>query len=256
VIVMPQIDKDRFFKMASSYDAMAPYLVPCYEWFQDRMLDLMFQEGGAGAFVVDLGAGSGRFLDRLLGRYPGARAAWVDYSADFLAVARKRLSGYGDRVRFIQARLEENWEDRLEAAPDALCSMSAIHHLASPEKRRLYERCHRRLKPGGWLLNCDEMRADDPAAYLNTLRYWARFVDRTAPTVPAEHREACRAWCERFESWKDRNIDHRDQPKQPGDDIHEGYIEQTHWLQQLGLADADLLAKFQLWCLIGGRKLQ
>jgi tRNA (cmo5U34)-methyltransferase len=256
VTAMTQTDKDRFFNMASCYGAMAPYLVPCYAWFQERMLDLLFEDDRADKFVVDLGAGSGLFLDRLLRRYPEARGAWVDYSADFQEVARKRLSPHGDRVRFILARLEENWEDQLEGAPDAICSMSAIHHLTPVEKRRLYERCHRRLKPGGWFLNCDEMRADDPAAYLNTLLYWVRFVDRTAPTVPAERREPCRAWCEKFEGWKDRNIVHRGQPQLPGDDIHERYIDQLLWLREIGLADADLLAKFQLWCLIGGRKPQ
>lgn len=251
---MSQIDKDRFFNMAACYDAVAPYLVPCYQWLQEQVIDLLFADGRTDKLLVDLGAGSGIFLDRVLARYPDAQALWVDYSNDFLAVARNRLAGYGSRVQFVCSTLQADWETQVGQAPDAICSMSAIHHLPSQEKRRLYERCHNLLKPGGWFFNTDEMRADDDDAYLNTLRYWVRHVDRMAPRVPADLQEQCRAWCEKFEGWKTRNIIHRDHAKLPGDDIHDRYNEQVDWLRQIGYADVDLFAKSQLWCVIGGRR--
>jgi hypothetical protein len=44
------------------------------------------------------------------------------------------------------------------------------------------------------------------------------------------------------------------QPKLPGDDIHDGYIEQLQWLRDSGFVEVDIFVKFQLWAGMGGRK--
>ncbi len=48
--------------------------------------------------IIDLGAGSGIFLDRILSKQKNVKCYWVDYSEDYLTVARKRLSQYGRKV--------------------------------------------------------------------------------------------------------------------------------------------------------------
>ncbi len=251
---MTQIDKDRFFSMAEAYDKMTSYLVPRYDAFQAELVELLFADGAEDKFIVDLGAGSGILLDKILARSGSARCCWVDYSEDFLAVAKGRLASHGDRVQYVLVPLEQSWQDQLADRPDAICSMSAIHHLTPADKKELYCRCHSLLKPGGWLFNFDEMSAESDDAYMNTLRYWVRYVERAKETVPDHLQPYCREWCERFESWQARNIDNANLPKQKGDDIHQGSHEQMHWLRETGFADVDLFVKFQLWSLIGGRK--
>ncbi|NLF31050.1 MAG: class I SAM-dependent methyltransferase [Planctomycetes bacterium] len=250
---MTQIDKERWSSMADCYDRMADYLVPRYHLLQDEVLALLLAEGEPG-LVVDLGAGSGIFLEKVLKAAPAARAVWVDASADFRRVAGERLAPYADRVTFVLCPFDEAWEAALPAAPEAICSMSAIHHLDGPGKRALYGRCFDALRPGGWFYNIDEMSTLYDDAYRRTLAYWVGHVDRARRGVPAELQPYARAWCDRFEGWKRRNVEGAGGPKQPGDDIHESFVAQMQWLHDAGFVDVDLFAKFQLWSAIGGRK--
>ncbi len=252
---MSQIDKDRFFSMARAYDKMVGYLLPRYDFLQDEMIRLIFAHGKANKLVVDLGAGSGILLDKILTRYPQAQCCWMDYSDDFHKVALQRLARHGQRVQFVLSPLEDDWESQLSEPPEVICSMSAIHHLETDDKKSLYARCHKLLKPGGWLFNLDEMSTVSKDAYMNTLKHWVKHVEKVRSEIPKDLLDFYLAWQEKFKLWKIRNIDNAAKPKSKGDDIHEGYIEQMQWLRQTGFVDVDLFVKFQLWSLIGGRKI-
>jgi len=247
-------DRDRFFSMAECYDRMAGYLVPRYDWLQNELIALLFADGVEDKRIVDLGAGSGILLDKLLTRHPQARAVWVDFSGDFHTVARRRLARHGRRVEFVLARLEEPWQDRLGEAPHAVCSMSAIHHLEPAAKQELYARIRATLRPGGWFYNVDETATLYDDAYRNTLAYWARHVETTRRHVPPSLEADCRQWCATFERWKQRNMADPPPVKTAGDDIHDGYVQQMRWLRQAGFVEVDLFMKFQLWSAFGGRK--
>jgi tRNA (cmo5U34)-methyltransferase len=249
-----QIDKDRFLDMAECYDRMASRLVPAYDLMQDEMLRMVGADGVPGKVVVDLGGGSGIFLEKVLTRYPASKAVWVDYSPDFEAVARERLRAYPGRVTFVRSAMEDAWEQQLDGPPDAICSMSAIHHMESAEKRRLYRRCAAILRPGGWFFNADETSTFFEDAYRNSLKQWVGHVDRSGKDVPAELSEHHRAWCRKFDGWKARNLEPSAAPKAKGDDIHEPFGEQVLWLREAGLVETDVFLKYHLWSLMGGRK--
>ena len=234
---------------------MIGYLLPRYDFLQDEMIRLMFADGKEDKFIVDLGAGSGILLDKILSRYPKTRCCWVDYSDDFHKVAVERLASYGQRVQFVVSALEEDWESQLPEQPEVICSMSAIHHLETDDKKSLYARCHKQLKGGGWFFNLDEMSTASEEAYMNKLRYWGKHVEQVRSEIPEELLDFYLAWHEKFKLWKVRNIDNAGEPKSKGDDIHEGYVEQMQWLGQTGFGEVDLFVKFQLWSLIGGRKI-
>ena len=72
---MTTADQQRFITMAQDYDRMAPKCVPMYDWLQEEMLRLLrVEEMGAG-YLVDLGAGSGTFLEKALARRPSSSSA-------------------------------------------------------------------------------------------------------------------------------------------------------------------------------------
>ncbi len=99
---MDPIDKSRFFNMAEAHDQMCRTLVPGYDFMQGELIRILRHKGVAGPVIVELGAGSGIFASRLLDVYPDSRYYWVDYSDDFLRVARHRLAPFAERVSFIQ----------------------------------------------------------------------------------------------------------------------------------------------------------
>lgn len=257
--------KERFFTMAEAYDRVCRITVPLYDLFQEEALRItnLLPLGPSSQtpqmsapIVVDLGAGSGIFLERALQLHPQARAYWVDYSDDFERVARRRLAPFGERVRFVRMHLEEAWEAEIAEAPQLIFSMSAIHHLTGGEKRALYARCGRLLAPGGWFLNVDEMRTLDRAAYRNSLHRWLQHVAACAANIPPEDRIFYERFCAHFENWRLRNVEGFDRPKVKGDDLHEGFVEQVAWLREAGLCDVDLFMKYHLWCMIGGRRAE
>ncbi len=250
---MAPTDKNRFNSMADCYDKIAGYLVPRYHFLQDEVIALLLGEKEP-ELVVDLGGGGGTFLEKVLTVYPTSKAVWVDSSEGFYPIAQERLSKFQGRVKFVTSSFEGNWEAKLPQAPDVICSMSAIHHLDTKGKQSLYGKCFDALSPGGWFFNIDEMSTIYEDAYWRTLDYWVSYVDMEQQDVPNKLTTQCKMWCEKFDDWKQRNIDNIDQPKQAGDDIHECFISQMQWLKDAGFVNIDLFIKFQLWSVIGGQK--
>jgi tRNA (cmo5U34)-methyltransferase len=244
----------RFLTMAQAYDAMAPHMVPQYDFLQREALAIPGFGADARIAVADLGAGSGRFLEKLLASHPNAMCYWVDYSGDFLAVAKERLAAYGRRVEFLLMRLEDRWEDAIPEKLDAVFSMPAIHHLESAEKKALYGRCYEKLKPSGWLVNADEMRTVHADAYMKNMAFWWEHYLKTREGAKELDARLVAQWGEHFERWKQRNIDGFGQVKTKGDDLHEEFLTQMDWLAKIGFTHVDVYVKYRLWCVIGGQK--
>ncbi|MBC7821084.1 MAG: class I SAM-dependent methyltransferase, partial [Planctomycetaceae bacterium] len=124
---------------ARGYDIAAEHVHPHYREVQDVILDALPLAPDEAGWVIDLGGGSGRLAERILDRLPRASVGVVDQSEAFLTLARERLARFGERAFFLQARLQSDWSRDLPAAPRAIVSTSAIHHLDPAEKQRLYQ---------------------------------------------------------------------------------------------------------------------
>jgi trans-aconitate methyltransferase len=258
---MKQIDKHRFFTMAEAYDRMCQHLVPGYNFLQAEVLGIASAGEKRAMTVVDLGAGSGIFLEKALTRWPDAKAYWVDYSEDFLSVARQRLARFDGQVSYVQTSFEDAWESQVEDQVDLIFSMSAIHHLENDDKKRLYQRCFDKLAPGGWLFNVDEMKTLNQDGYLANMRFWVGHVEEAGrrmqeagDKVAEEQRLYYQKWRSHFDNWELRNVVNVDVPKTKGDDIHESFVNQVDWLHEIGFTEADVYIKYHLWCAVGGRK--
>ena len=249
------IPGQRFFTMAEIYDRMCQTLVPKYDFLQEEMLDTVKLSNPAPV-VVDLGGGSGILLEKVLARYPQARCVWIDFSEDFLAVAKQRLAHFDGRVAYIVSPLEATWESQLEGKADLVMSMSAIHHLTSEEKQQLYQRIFDVLKPGGWFFNIDEMKTVYHDAYVTNMHRWVNYVEQARESVATEELPYYEKWKGHFDNWKIRNVDNVDVPKVKGDDIHQNFVVQLTWLKESGFVNVDVYVKYHLWCIIGGQKLE
>lgn len=251
--------KQRFFNMAETYDKMARLLIPKYDLLQDETLNIASFEDATDLTIIDLGAGSGIFLEKVLTRYPDAKCYWVDFSDDFLKIAKKRLFRFEKQVEYILSPIEEDWEGKVGKGEgkevDAIFSMSAIHHLKSKEKKRLYKRCFDILDYSGWFFNIDEMKTLYKDAYLNSFYFWIEHVASEKEKISLDLEQYYQKWIAHFENWKKRNIDGIDQPKTEGDDIHDSFLEQMEWLREIGYVNVDLFIKYHLWSVIGGQKI-
>ena len=251
---MDKIDEKRFFTMAESYDKMSHILVPHYDFLQDEMIKILSIENYPNPTVVDLGAGSGTFLEKILKKNASAICYWVDYSQDFLNAAKDKLSRFEGRVKFIHSPIEESWDSPIEKKPDFILSMSSIHHLKSEEKKALYKKCFDLLSNDGWFVNIDEMKTIYNDAYANSLHHWVKHVEESKAQVQKDKMDLYHKWKAHFDKWKVRNVDNIDTPKSKGDDIHESFVNQLEWLKEIGFIHVDVFLKHHLWCAIGGQK--
>ncbi len=234
---------------AVGYDASAEVVHPLYREIQDAILERLPLDRDTAGWVVDLGGGSGRLIERVLDRWPAASGVVVDQSEAFLALAERRLARFGSRALCVQAQLQGDWPALLPSRPIAIVSTSAIHHLEPPEKQQLYQQCHDTLLPGGVLLNGDEVRPADDTAYLTEVNAWAEHMRRGMADGsigegfhPALH------------TWIDRNVTRFGQPKKSGDDCHETIETQLAYYRSVGFASADCPWQQALWAVLRGVK--
>jgi SAM-dependent methyltransferase len=143
-----------------SYAAMIREDIPVYDDFQDQLVRAC---GDGFERVLELGTGTGETAARLLDARPGAALVGIDESDAMLAVARSRL---GSGVRLDVARLQ----DPLPDGPfDLVASALCVHHLEADEKRSLFERTARVLRPGGRFVLGDVVVPVDAADAVTSL---------------------------------------------------------------------------------------
>jgi SAM-dependent methyltransferase len=94
----------------------------------------------------------------------------IDYDPMLLALARKQLEPYGERVTIIDVDLADpSWTHKVNDTTDtvdAVVSTTALHWLLPQQLVRVYQSAHTLLSPNGVLLNGDHFRFDhrSPAA--------------------------------------------------------------------------------------------
>jgi tRNA (cmo5U34)-methyltransferase len=143
-----------FENAVPGYDALRRKLIPHFDAFYGTAIDLLEETVGAGEFrCVDLGVGTGLLSEMILARFPGARVEGVDSAPKMLDAARERLAIYGARVRL---SLADYVAAPLAGPLDAVVSALSIHHLEHEAKRRLFQRIHAALRPGGVFVNADQ----------------------------------------------------------------------------------------------------
>ncbi len=133
----------QFHFSPATYLAMIRDEVPRYDELQDAVASATV--GVPARRILDLGAGTGETAARVLERHPDASVVLLDEHPGMLARSSECLP-----------------EDRVEASVrgdlladfpagrfDLVVSALAVHHLASPDKRSLFDRIHDALAPGG-----------------------------------------------------------------------------------------------------------
>ena len=150
-----------------SWDRQQEWYMPDREERFRVMLDMVEALAGPEPAVLDLACGTGSITDRLLRRFPAARATGVDIDPALLTIATGHFAG-DDRVDLVTADLTDpDWTDALpRRSYDAVVTATALHWLDAGPLRDLYGRIRGVLRDGGVFLNADHMN-DASAPRLN-----------------------------------------------------------------------------------------
>jgi ubiquinone/menaquinone biosynthesis C-methylase UbiE len=108
--------------------------------------------------LLDIGCGTGRFLDFLKQTWPRLPALGVDMSEPYVRYARRHLKRWS-RMNFIVGSAESlAVPDRSQ---DAVTSIFLFHELPPKVRRVVLRECARVLKPGGRLVLVDSLQRGD-----------------------------------------------------------------------------------------------
>ena len=98
------------------------------------------------------------------------------------------------------------------------------------------------------------MKTLNKDAYLKSLYFWIYHAEKLKDNISDDLSNVYVDTMKKFDMWKKRNVDNIRIPKQEGDDIHESFLIQLEWLEEIGFKNTDLFCKLFLWSMIGGKK--
>jgi len=185
---------------------------------------------------VDLGAGTGAATRAVLNEYPNAAAILAEYSEQMATEGRKLLTEFDGRYRYVEFdMLAQAWPEVIPDPVDAVVSALAVHHLPDERKRSLFREIRTGLKPDGWFINYDPIRAPDDRLEAA----WERVNDRYEPSGPFRRANRTPQEQARWENHVRYMI-----PLEP----------QLSWLADAGFVDIDVFWKRLDWVIYGGRR--
>lgn len=224
---LPLTIETAFNRAARSYDGLRRRLIPCFDDFYGAAMDLVAEFAPPGARILDLGAGTGLLSALVAERLPAARLVLTDLAEGMLAQARERFAG---RVPPVELRVMNHLELAEEGAYDVVMSALSIHHLEDEGKRAVYAAMARAVRPGGLVLNADQVAGDTGPM---EARYWSHWHDAIRKAGVAD--EDIAAAIER------QTLDRRT-PLAP----------QLEWLRQAGLTQVECRYKNVSFAVMAG----
>ena len=112
--------------------------------------------------LLDIGCGTGRFLDFAKQAWPRLAACGLDMSEAYIRHAQRRLVGRS-RMRFVVGKAEAI--PAPDNSQDAVTSIFVFHELPPQVRRTALAECARVLKPGGRLVLLDSLQRSDRPDY-------------------------------------------------------------------------------------------
>lgn len=169
----------QFSARAGDYDRLQPVRIEMYEFYHDLALDFVPFDSGSQFRMLDLGCGTGAFIERILEKYANATCVAVDFSNEMIEIAARKVDVHSDRVEFLRRDLNEGVPKGLGSF-QLVSSFSTIHHLTDENKARVFRQIHDVLDPAGWFFFIDAMSAhfDDDVFQLGRKRHGKRQKER------------------------------------------------------------------------------
>jgi len=194
---------------------------------------LPFKRSDAFTFL-DLGAGTGAASRAVLAEFPRATAILADFSTEMMAEGRSSLAAFEGRYRYVEFdMLSSDWPADVPVPLDAVVSALSIHHLPDARKQTIFAEIRQRLRPNGWYINYDPVRAPDPSIEA----VWERVNDVYDPDGPYKRANRSPLEQARYENHVRYMI-----PLAP----------QLEWLHAAGFTNIDVFWKRLDWVIYGG----
>jgi len=219
--------RERFDGDPAEYDAGLERFIPHYAVQNEMFLAFVPFQQSENFRLLQVGAGTGVLPHLVLEHFPNSSAHVVDMTEESLAVARRRLAAYGDRVTYQAGHL--GVED-LGGGANVVFSDLALHHLGTAAKRAVYRRIYESLTLSGMFLNRDLVYGATETLTWHYERLWRLYLQAQGQDdvglLDRSHAE--------------------DTPASVDD--------QLEWLRSIGFVDVGCHWRFLNFAIFGGQK--
>jgi SAM-dependent methyltransferase len=138
------------------WDRMQDRYIPARKERFDTIVRLIGDTQQKVSRVLDVGCGTGSLMLSILQAFPTAEVWGIDFDATLLALAKRRLAGFGSRAKLVEADLRKrNWPSLVPVPFDAVVSATTLHWFSPPQLSQLYKQFGKILRAGGIFLNAD-----------------------------------------------------------------------------------------------------
>ncbi|GMA60081.1 class I SAM-dependent methyltransferase [Alicyclobacillus fastidiosus] len=207
----------------------------------DILVSILESAYAKGAWILDLGYGSGQVEKRIFERIPDAAIVGVDNSEAMMELAKQRLSEYTSR--FVSIRHDLSDIDTLSLPNHKyqfVIAIQSLHHLSKAQMRAVYQYIYRTLEPGGLFLLLDRLQVETKGLWEVYHAVWTR-QDELYDSTVASHEGAS------FEDHQRIVLDRGDYPV-----LLDEHLE---WLRNFGFEAACLHAHGHRALIVGRKPL-
>ena len=185
-----------------------------------------------GAAIVEICCGEGLLCEALARRFPNAEIHALDGSETMLASAKARLeaTGVAHRAAFIDIA-GTDWR-AFETPVHAFVSSLAVHHLAGPDKARLFADLAAALAPGGVVVICDLVEAQREAGLALWRRHWDDGVRERSLALDGDEKM--------LDVFRDDGWNYYADPDADPADTPSPLFDQLRWMAEAGLTAIDV----------------
>ena len=149
------------------------------------VLDMIPYSESESFRLLDLGAGMGRFTNKIMKKFPKASVVCLDGSTKMLDVAKAKLGRTEKNVTFVHKDFgDSSWVDTLSGKFDVIVSTGAIHHISDQRKQPLFKEIFGLLNDDGYFINSDLFKSKyDIMTEMYYDDVWARHIQRKTKEV-------------------------------------------------------------------------
>ncbi len=147
-------------KRVETYDAVMDLMHPNRPKMVDIALEFLPFDANAKITAIDLGVGTGFFTAKFLEKFTNAKVIAVDGAQAMIDLAKARLENLSEKIDYRVGDFRDLKNIISDISDvDVVITSFSLHHLDVAEKTNAAKFLLSILKPGGWLLNADNIIA-------------------------------------------------------------------------------------------------
>lgn len=180
---------------ASEYDQNIRKSIPLYDLFHEATINIVTSCNANPSIWVDIGCGTGTFVERAYNLFPATEFLLTDPSAAMLEVAAEKLKGK-DRVTILGPI--EAAQLSLAKQADVITAIQSLHYCKPKPRKDSITNCYRQLKSGGVFVTFENIKPLTERGIAIGKDNWQRFEVRAGKSVEDARKHIARFGVEYF----------------------------------------------------------